>query len=276
MAALVRGDYAAQIAAASGGALLSFTRAGADILRPGGAAAVAADPRNAACYPCAPYFGRIFGGLERAGRVHPLAPTLLACDSVHALHGEAWVAPWRIERLDEASVDLGFDHTPSPGRFPFPFRATEYFRIERDGLSIALTLENAGAEPMPAGLALHPFLPRSAGTRLRFRARRLWTPSPEGGGVERAIAGEFDFARNAPLPERGIDHTYCGFGGSVVIEEGGAATLRLETNAPFLHVYAPQGADFFCLEPTTHRPGAFGTDRLAARARMRIVLRIIA
>ena len=86
--ALRRGAFSAEIEPDVGGALVSLKLDGADILRPGAPARIAADPREAASFVCVPWFGRLFGGLDFAGRRFALAPTLPACDRVNALHGE--------------------------------------------------------------------------------------------------------------------------------------------------------------------------------------------
>lgn len=54
-----------------------------------------------------------------------------------------------------------------------------------------------------------------------------------------------------------MDHCFSNFGGEVAII-GDKVTIGLKSAAPFLHVYAPAGEEFFCLEPVTHAPGGFG------------------
>ncbi|MBB5517783.1 aldose epimerase family protein [Amphiplicatus metriothermophilus] len=273
--ALRHDRFSAEIAPEAGAALLSFSVGGRRALRPAASPQDAArDPRAAACFACVPWFGRLFGGLDVAGRRVALAPTLPACDPVNPLHGEGWTRPWAIAARapDRLLCRLRSDGA-GPGRFPFPYEASQEIALDAQGLSIVLVLTNAGAGPMPAGLGLHPYFPRRTDTRLSFAADGLWTPHEAGGGAETPVPGGLDFARGAPLPERGVDHSFIGFSGEALIETDGLA-LRLKSDAPILHLYAPPGADFFCLEPVTHRPGAFGADILPPGARTRLSMRL--
>ena len=78
--------YRAVIAPEAGGAVMSLSRDGRTILRPAPSVdAVKTDPRKAACFPCVPWFGRLFGGLDFDSRRYDLKPTLPTCDAEHAL-----------------------------------------------------------------------------------------------------------------------------------------------------------------------------------------------
>ncbi len=251
---LSAGDWEAGVAPAHGGSLLFLRRAGADVLRPAASLdALAADPRNGACFPCVPYFGRLAGGLAVGARRWPLDPTLPACDPANALHGEGWVSPWRRGAQTPTSLTIGFDHAPAPGRFPFPYRARQSFALGEEGLTIILSIENAGAAPMPAGLGLHPYFARADDTRLAFSADSYWTPT---NGPLSALPDALGAGFGARLPSSARDHTYAGFSGAVTIESGGARAA-LRSDAPALHLYAPEGRDYYCLEPVTHLPGSF-------------------
>ncbi|MEQ8749123.1 MAG: hypothetical protein RIC52_05040 [Amphiplicatus sp.] len=261
---LSAGNWEAAVAPAFGGSLLFLRRAGADILRSAiSANAVAADPRNGACFPCVPYFGRLAGGLTVDGRRWPLDPTLPACDPANPLHGEGWVSPWRASAQTPSSLTIGFEHAPSPGRFPFPYRAEQTLTLDDKGLTVFLSIENTGAAPMPAGLGLHPYFARVDDTRLAFSAERYWTP-PD--GPLSALPDALGQGAGAPLPPSTRDHSYAGFGGAVAIESGGQRIL-LKSDAPALHLYAPGGRDYYCLEPVTHLPGAFTGDAKMSAAR---------
>lgn len=262
---LTHGPWEAALAPELGATLLYLRREGADLLRPASSRAAAAeDPRNGACFPCVPYFGRLAGGLEVAGKNWPLAPTLPACDPANALHGEGWVTEWRVCAQTPSSLTARYAHAPSPGRFPFPYVAEQALALDDRGLTITLSVENAGEAPMPAGLGLHPYFVRTRDTRLAFSAGGYWTPLD---GPLSSLPDALGGGGEAPLPAGLRDHSYAGFGGRVEIGSGGARTL-LTSDAPALHLYAPAGRNYFCLEPVTHLPGAFaqGANRPAARS----------
>ncbi len=247
----VAGEWRAVVAPQAGCALMSLQYQAHDVLRPAASfAAVKADPREAACYPCVPWFGRLSGGLVFADTHYDLAPTLPACDPENPLHGEGWINPWRIAAQDANSLECRFDYAPQPMKFPFPFRASQQFAIDGEAFSIRLAVENTGDRPMPAGLALHPFFVRGANTRLMIDGARDWRPAP------------FDLPPHGALPDRDADHTAEHWNGAARIDTAGLA-LSLESDARHAHLFTPMGENFFCLEPVTHLPGKFGECVLA-------------
>ncbi len=264
----------AEITPEHGAAILSFAKNGKDILRRAKSAeAVAEDPRAAACFPCAPWFGRLYRGLDFAGRHWELWPTLPACDPKHALHGEAWVRPWGVIAHTDIFLECRFSHDGvQDGRFPFAYDARQIVQIVGQCLRIDLILRNIGREPMPAGLGLHPYFSRTRDTRIDFSASDLWTPAPEGGDLQ-PVPQDFEFSGGARLPNFTLDHSYSGFAGAAEISEPDG-TARLETDAPILHVYAPAGENYFCLEPVTHLPGEFGGLALRPGDSIRLMLTI--
>ncbi len=252
MYSLALDDLACDIDADHGGAVTSFRDRRGDILRTGPAAG---DPREAACFPCAPWFGRIHGDLVFSGARTALKPTLPACDAHHALHGDGWVSRWEVLRHTDDVLTLRLDnHTALTSGFAFPYSVTQRFALSRTGLAITLVLANTGAAEMPAGLGLHPYFPRTTATRVRFVAEKCWTPPAETPGALRAISGKLGAGGAAALPDTTLDHSFAGLKSPIVIETGERA-ITLATDAPIAHIYAPAGEAFFCVEPVTHLPG---------------------
>lgn len=223
------------------------------------------DPENSApaCYPCAPYFGRIAGGrFARGGESFHLAANNPVIDAVDPIHGEAWLNPWRVTDQGPHAIAMTFEYRPaSAGRWPFAFTCTQSIALSARGIEMGLALRNDHHAPAPAGLALHPFFPRHGDTRLAFSASRLWVPPMHGqeGAFEPIPADGPGHGRASALPAGGLDHSFQGLAGDVSIDGGGRGgnmrALRLSTDAPHVHVYAPPDGDFFCLEAITHLPG---------------------
>ncbi|MCA8889759.1 MAG: hypothetical protein KDA46_13070 [Parvularculaceae bacterium] len=257
MYSLALDDLACDIDADHGGAVTSFRDARGEILRAGPAAG---DPREAACFACAPWFGRIYGDLVFNGARIALTPTLPACDARHALHGDGWVSRWTVLRHTDDMLTLRLEnHAALASGFTFPYCVTQHFELSRKGLTSTLTLENTGAAPMPAGLGLHPYFPRSAATRLRLSAEKIWTPPAESPGRLSAISGKLGAYSSkrggaAPLPDATLDHSFAGVQSPIVIETGDSE-ITLSTDAAIAHIYAPAGETYFCVEPVTHLPG---------------------
>ncbi|PQA85696.1 hypothetical protein [Hyphococcus luteus] len=246
---IASGKMKAALAPALGGAVLSLSLDGRHLLRRAPSPGAVADPRDAACYPCVPWFSRLAGGLDFAGRHYDLAPTLPACDPDHALHGHGWTSPWEVTAQTQDRLVCAFDYAPKPLGFPFPFRAVQEFTLAPARFEIALSVTNTGAGPMPAGLGLHPFFPRGGDAQIDF------------GGERVRFAGT------------GMDDTHENWGGAAEIINNGMR-LAINSNARFLHLYSPESADFFCAEPVTHSPGGFGEKVLAPDEKLKLFLKI--
>lgn len=256
---LISEGYEAGAAPEIGGVLTFLRFQGQDLLRPAASyAAAKADPRESACFACAPYFGRLQGGLDFDGRHWEQAPTLAACDPVDAIHGEGWISPWDIilQMADSLVIRLRHD-ARQVRRFPFFFEAEQRIGLSAKGLSLTLIVKNIGDRPMPASPALHPYFLRAPDLKLVFAAAEFWTPPQAGApGALTAIPPAFDFRHGRGLPAAALDHSYVELEKSVAAIETGGGRISLASTAPNLHLYAPAGQDFFCLEPLTGLPGA--------------------
>ncbi|WP_425409076.1 hypothetical protein [Hyphococcus sp.] len=261
MLEIADGHYSAWIAPEAGGSLMSLRYRGRDMLRPAAnIETVAADPREAACYPCVPWFGRLRGGLDFGARHYDLAPTLPACDPEHALHGHVWTQAWEISRRAPARATCRLDYQPAPMMFPFPFRAEQSFYFDR-GFHLSLRITNIGCGAMPAGLGLHPFFPNGEDAEINIAETTGENGDPA--AIE----------HSGPVPSKDIDKTLRGWNGRAEIVQN-SMRIAMRSNARFLHLYSPENADFFCAEPITHEPGDFGSDHLAPGEDMEITLRL--
>ena len=249
------GGARADLAPALGGAVLFFGDRRGPLLRAGAAAAVAADPRAAAIFPCVPWFGRIKRDLAAQGRAATLRATLPDASPL-PLHGDGWISPWTVVEHDLDRLVCRLGVPPSPSRFPFAYSARQEFRIEGAALCIALSLRNEDDVPMPAGLGLHPYFVRTRSTRVSFSSTAFWTPPGSSPGRLSALPSALGGGAPAELPGDTLDHSFPGFTGEAIIHDGQEA-VRILSGAPILHVYAPSGEAFFCLEPVTHLPGEF-------------------
>lgn len=248
-------DWRLELCPEFGGCVLSLSWRGVDIFRPARSIeAVRRDPRDAAHYPCVPWFNRLYGGFSFEGTCWPLNAIL---DPSAALHGEGWINPWRVVRSYRNEALLEFGHTGgAPGRFPFSFVAQQHFALRGGAFSLEIRVQNEHGGPAPFGLGLHPFFVRTPETQVQFEAAQLCATAG-GAVVLDAIPPDWRFNAARVLPKATIDHSFAGFGGAALILRPGLR-LGLKSAAPRLHVFAPEGEDFFCLEPVTDAPGEFG------------------
>ncbi|MDO5640934.1 MAG: aldose 1-epimerase [Paracoccus sp. (in: a-proteobacteria)] len=241
-----------------GGALThARLRDGRDFLRPlNGDFSV----RASACYPLVPLGNRIGGNRFRfAGREHRLRPN--SSDPLY-LHGDGWLADWAVTRKEPGLIALSHSvKTPDCG--VHIYRAEQRFMLDGNQLRIGISVENQGAEPMPFGLGLHPFMP-ARGADIRFRARAFWTESPENLPESRnPISGAVDFSGGQTLPDLALNNAYEGWDGraDILWPDGPGLVMRADPVFSVLMAYAPaDDRSFFCLEPMTHLPNALNME----------------
>ena len=256
-AALRAGPWEAGLLPDLGGAIAYLTHNGRDVLRraPEGVD----DPLATGCFPLVPYANRIaHGRFFFAGEAHRLP--LNFGDHPHSLHGIGWQSPWTMSMAGEAEAVMELHHAGGGG-WPWAFRAEQRLTLDDDGLTICLLLTNKGDRTMPAGLGLHPYFPRDASTRLMMATQRMWE-GDETMIPTRAVApGRFgDWSAGAGLPECLIDNSFDGWTGHAAIDGADGVTRIGAIGARTVHLYAPPGETFLCVEPVSHLPDALNQD----------------
>src|SRR5687768_5977979 len=131
---------------------------------------------EAASFPLIPYVNRIRGGqfTFRDRRV-TIAPNMAG--DPNPLHGQGWLAPWRVESSSASGAHLSFDHQPA--EWPWKYRAEQHFELDAAGLSLRLMCRNLSREPMPCGLGQHPYFHCGGETRIEAEVTHVWTIDEE-------------------------------------------------------------------------------------------------
>lgn len=239
-----------------GGAVLSLDWQGQPVFRPTPNGAT--DILETACFPLVPYANRIADGrFAFEGRSVQL-PTLERF-APHALHGDGWLLPWTVENQKEQRVEMTLDWPGDEAGWPWSWRARQTVELTDQGLAITLSMTNAGEAVMPAGLGLHPYFHRYSDSRLTLSAQGVWiTDAREIPERLAPVAEIADWSNGLALADAPfVDHAYAGWTGEAVLDGGGRrVTMTADAPARWTQVYAPKGADFFCVEPVTHRPDA--------------------
>ena len=248
---LRRGGAEASLLPLLGGAVGGFSVGGRDVLRP--TPDQPTDPLETACFPLVPYANRIAEGRFRfAGKTYALPPNHPGFSQ--ALHGLGWVKPWTVTEETGDTAVLTCSHRADV-HWPWDWSAMQRFEVSEHALRISLQLINTSRQAMPSGLGLHPYLIRRPDDVLRFEAEGLWH-NDEAMLPVRAVPADAlgDFAGGAvPARHSLIDNCYYGWAGTA--DWGESVTVKARGSS-FLHVFAPPGEDFICLEPTSQMPNA--------------------
>ena len=155
------------------------------------------------------------------------------------LHGFSRLFRWRVcERAASRLVLSLTSDEKTRALSDFDFRLTATFEM-RDGLSVALRVENAGTKPLPFGAGYHPFFRVSDNARMRVSGLDGLADIPV--GIDRAFpdgAGRFEL----------ID---VGMRRKIEIVASGANKVNVWNDyAQWPEIYAHGGGtEFCCVEP---------------------------
>jgi len=210
---------------------------------------------EAGSFPLVPYVNRIRGGhFTFRGRGVTLAPNMAGDPS--PLHGQGWLAPWRVDTAAPSEALLSFHHRP--GEWPWEYHAQQRFALDEGGLSLRLTCRNLSLEPMPCGLGQHPYFNCGDATRIDTQVTHVWTIDEDVLPLEKvAAAGRFDL-RDRPACGQDLDHGFGGWSGTArMTDPGWPFDLELNSaDARFFQLYSPASGGIFVAEPVTHANAA--------------------
>ena len=249
---LARGDLRLALDPALGGAVLSFRKGDIDLLRP--TPAGVRDVLETACFPLVPFANRIADGRFASGGRTAALPRNME-GQAHPLHGDGWRGAWAVDGRDEASAILEF--MPAESAWPWRYRAVQSVHLSAQGLNLTLSVTNLDDAPGLFGLGFHPYFPDAATARMTAAVSGLWEASDDLLPVREIPAPPWE-----DRPVRSdvlLDHCHTGWSREALIWLApGKPALRLTASKAlrWLHVYAPPGEDFFCVEPVSHAPNA--------------------
>ncbi len=258
---LVSGDLTVAIAPSRGGGITAFDCSGCGIFA---SRATDPSPLGLACFPLLPFSNRIACGRFTAdGREVMLPPNHPAyADHPHALHGQAWQMPWTLVTATPTACHLRLD-VPA-GAWPWAWRGEQWLTLDPRGLTHRIALSNLAGNRMPAGIGLHPWLPRNARTLFRSRHAGEWQTAADGLPLRLETRAEpVDWWRGQPVGTRIVDTVYTGRSGSMTVDwpdRGLALEITPSDRLSFTVVYVPAGADHFCVEPVSHMTDAINRD----------------
>lgn len=231
---------------------------------------------DCACFPLTPYANRINRGRFTFGG-HTVQEPKAFPDHPHSLHGHGWRTPWQAGKVQttEAATSVEMSYSYTGESWPWPYRARQIFILSDEGLSVGLSVTNAGTELMPVSLGLHPWFTRTAKTTLQASVLNCWLADETMMPIGLEDGAHFlDFNHGAHMADAPfIDNCHTGWSGPMVLRQpdlGHEVTMTAE-NCPFLHIYAPVGSDFVCAEPVTAMPDAFNRPEPSTATGARVI-----
>lgn len=244
------------VAPACGARIAAFRVRGRDILRPATPEVLeTAFIYGFSAFPLLPYSGPIFGdGFKFGDTWYPLARNVPTEPTT--THGEGWIRPWTVLSKSDSALRLAMDYAPAERAFPFAWRGEIVYGLEHDSLVVDLKLTNRDHRPMPAGMGLHPYFPKTPGTMLRFDCTGLWPPdAPE---VVRQGAGPLvpglDFREAQDISGIVFDRCFEGWDGCSTLTMADGLTVTIEGDETFgkLQLYDAWDYPYICVEPVTN------------------------
>lgn len=214
--------------------------------------------RLSSSYPLVPYSNRIGDGrFEFRGVQHVLRRN--TDFSEHPIHGVGWLRAWTVVASTRDQLQLTITHDGEDGRnadWPWSFSATQTFLLDDDGLRHSIGVTNRDRRPMPAGIGLHPFFPKSPATQVCFEAEAVWRNSERMLPQERtAVPPEWNFSQRRTVAGLTVDNCFAGWtrNAEIVWPECGWG-LHLEASEVFGHlvVFTSEARDSIAIEPVSH------------------------
>ena len=235
-----------------GGSIVNWTvrSTGQPLLRHNDAQALnTGQPGKLGCFPLVPWSNRIAeGGFDCPDGWLSLEPNSVT--DPRPIHGSAWQQPWQVVSQAQDEVVLQLDCN-----IPFAYRARQRFYLSEGCLSIEVTVTHLAEHAAWHGLGLHPYLPRTTGTRLQATARQVWmcdaTKLPT---RLDSIPDHWDFQQLQALPDTLVDNGFCQWDGHCLIQQPDLGyELQCEASgSDYYLLYCPVGLGFFCIEPVSH------------------------
>lgn len=207
------------------------------------------DPFYWGAYVMAPWCNRVEAGPRRLGQ------RALDLDANFrdgsAIHGQVYLRPWE-QRGDGTFAVRGGDDG-----WPWAYETSLRIVVERGSVRLEQRLVNRSADPMPAGLGLHPWFLRPVEVAIRadavFRDNMATTPLPE------PVAGPFDL-REVGVMADDLDAAWADVGEPAVElrwpDLGIRATMRIAAPTVYVVAASPSDVDAIAVEPETHAPQA--------------------
>ncbi len=219
-----------------------------------------AEPNRFGLWPLLPFANRAFDGVLRFGD-ETIALPLNAPDGRSAIHGFGWQSPWAVEDLRDDRLVMTHVREGGAGRGPWAYHAVMTVALTPGAMRVELAVTNRAGRPLPHGIGLHPWFPRTQEARFAASARGALVLGeayrPSGSGPlppDVDSLGRWSLPPDAELAASLVD--WDGTARLELPERGLAITIRASDTLRHPVLWSPAGADFLCFEPQSHGIGA--------------------
>ena len=249
---LVNGDMSTLLCPEIGGAVARLAWRGLDILRPTPQTAIEQGQiRQMGIFPLVPYSNRIGNGLlPLEGKAYALLRGNFLPEP-HSIHGFGWQRVWQVEQQEAASVNLTLKHPPDDD-WPFACECRMKLVLDRQGLSLQLSVRNDDAQTMPAGLGFHPNFPVDANASLSVSWDGYWIMNTDNLPVLHKELEAPSHARK--LIDWNVDNCFTGWQRRATLNYASHRTvIEASPECPYIVCFRPaDGRPFIALEPVSH------------------------
>jgi len=235
-----------------------------------------------------PYPGRLRGKtLNWSGREYCLEGD---DNRGNAIHGFALTRPWHvIEQTDRRVVGQFWASRDEPALtdcWPADFRVTAAYEVSGQTLQAEYEVENAGSEPLPCGLGLHPYFRIPLGGDQRDACRVQLPASGRWELADMLPTGKLlpldspeSYRSGLPFGEMAFDDVFTGlrFADGVctcrVIDPNSGRQLEVAFDDVFSQcvVYNPPHREAVCIEPYTCVPNSLELDKAGVETGLRVI-----
>ncbi|MEJ8850110.1 aldose 1-epimerase [Variovorax rhizosphaerae] len=210
-------------------------------------------------YPLVPYWGRIANAqLRHAGERIALRPHPDALP--HTLHGTAHQSQWQVVQREDAQLTLRLEKEPDV-HWPWRYSAELAVSLRPASLRVEVSVGNADAKPMPAGIGLHPYIPCRPSARLQFNAHKCWVMTPDFLSLRAdPVHTVDDFGAGRSVGPEGFTRCYSEWDGRFQLgDDDETPALRIVASPGLDHLvlHRPADAPYICIEPASHTADAF-------------------
>lgn len=223
------------------------------------------DISKAASFPLVPFGNRVENNqFKFDGKNYQLKPNT-SWDK-HILHGEGWISDWHILNQNQERISMEFYCQDSPYS-PYHYQAQQEISLDKDKVSLYLSVKNCSSQPMPFGLGYHPFFHLTKETLLKAKAQYYYTEKHDFlADQAQDIPQELDFSMHRSLPQYWVNNGFTNWDGKAqILWKDYHLGVNISTSNNLKHYFifvsdthfdSEYKQDFFCFEPMSHSANA--------------------